>query len=282
MSAADISFETALKKLREVELFMNVPDPVTEELARKMKMSRFNAGEKIINQGDKGSSMYVILSGCVKVHDMEFVIAEMQEGNFFGEFSMLDDEPRSLSVSAAGPTITGSISQSDFYVILSKHPEVTREMIHAILKRLRNQNQQIIHQLKQRQSELEQLVNTRTEDLKNKNETLENTLSELKQAQDQLITSEKMAAFGLMASRVSHEILNPLNFVKNFSELSKEVVHEVIKSVSEEDKRQNTELLIVYLDKINEHSKRAENIVKQLQEQTNKGTAHEFFEEKNS
>ncbi len=100
----------------------------------------------------------------------------------------------------------------------------------------------------------------------------------LKEAQEQLIQSEKMAAFGIMASRVSHEILNPLNFVNNFSNLSQEVVIDVIKATNEEDKKQQADLLIYNLQKINEHGNRAAGIVRQLQEDSNKGNAQGFFE----
>lgn len=100
----------------------------------------------------------------------------------------------------------------------------------------------------------------------------------LKEAQDQLIKSEKMAAFGVMASRVSHEIQNPLNFVNNFSELSQELVDDVIKSVNQEEKKHSADMLIANLQKINEQGKKAADIVKQLQEHTLKGTAQEFFD----
>ena len=53
----------------------------------------------------------------------------------------------------------------------------------------------------------------------------------------------------------------------------------VILKIREEDKKQSSELLIANLDKINEHGKRMAIIVKQLQEHSNRGTAHEFFEE---
>jgi tetratricopeptide (TPR) repeat protein len=110
------------------------------------------------------------------------------------------------------------------------------------------------------------------------NVVLENTLQNLKETQTQLIKSEKMAAFGVMAQRVAHEIQNPLNFVNNFSELAQEAVTDVIKSQSEEDQKQHADLLIVNLQKINEHGKRAAGIVKQLQDHSTKGTAQEFFE----
>ena len=106
----------------------------------------------------------------------------------------------------------------------------------------------------------------------------ENALTDLKSAQKQLVKSEKMAAFGVMASRVSHEILNPLNFVNNFSELAQETVTDVINSESIEDKKENADILISNLQKINEHGKRATVIVKQLQKHSSEGTAQEFFE----
>ena len=100
----------------------------------------------------------------------------------------------------------------------------------------------------------------------------------LKAAQQQLIKSEKMAAFGVVASRMAHEIQNPLNFVNNFSQLSQELVADILESQSEDEKKQHAELLIDNLQRIKEHGKRAADIVKQLEEHSSKGTAHEFFE----
>lgn len=100
----------------------------------------------------------------------------------------------------------------------------------------------------------------------------------LKEAQEQLIRNEKLAAFGIMASKVAHEIQNPLNFVNNFSDLSKEIIVELLSATDEEEKKVNSIILIDNLQRINEHGKRAADIVKQLQEHTLRGTAHEFFE----
>ena len=62
------------------------------------------------------------------------------------------------------------------------------------------------------------------EEAKNK---IEITLNDLKAAQAQLVQSEKMASLGELTAGIAHEIQNPLNFVNNFSEVSKELIDEV-------------------------------------------------------
>ena len=129
MTIQNIPFEAVVDVLNQVEIFKNLPNPVILELGRKMTISETKADTGIITQGEKGSSMFVIFSGKVKVHDREFTIASLQEGSFFGEFSLLDDEPRSLSVSTVSTSTIGVIQQSDFYDILNKYPDITKDKI---------------------------------------------------------------------------------------------------------------------------------------------------------
>jgi tetratricopeptide (TPR) repeat protein len=110
------------------------------------------------------------------------------------------------------------------------------------------------------------------------NTALAIALNELKDAQHQLVQSEKLAAFGVIATRIAHEIHNPLNFVNNFSELSEDLIQDFVSTEDYDEKKELEKILIDNLKKINHHGKRAQNIVSQLQEHTNKGTAHEFFE----
>jgi signal transduction histidine kinase len=96
---------------------------------------------------------------------------------------------------------------------------------------------------------------------------VEKTLTDLKQAQTQLVQSEKMASLGEMTAGIAHEIQNPLNFVNNFSEVSKELLDEMkteLETGNTEDAKDIADDVIQNLEKINHHGKRADAIVKSM------------------
>ena len=104
-----------------------------------------------------------------------------------------------------------------------------------------------------------------------------NTLNSLKKTQRQLILSEKMASLGEMASAIAHEIQNPLNFVKKFSEVTIEIAGEMnaeIEKGNVNDIKQLSSELKENLKKIIFHSNKADSIVKGLMMHTRKATGH--------
>ncbi len=114
--------------------------------------------------------------------------------------------------------------------------------------------EETIEELEQKRSAIEET-----------NVALTKSLEELKAAQAQLVQSEKMASLGELTAGIAHEIQNPLNFVNNFSEVSKELLDEMkveLDNGNIDDAKDIAGDVIQNLDKILHHGKRADAIVK--------------------
>ncbi len=151
----------------------------------------------------------------------------------------------------------------DYKVNLSGNDEVNEAA--AALERLRQRSIEAL-QL--------DLVRKLSEDLQSKNNELERVLSELRQTQDQIILRQKLVELGELTAGVAHEIRNPLNFMRNFSEASEELAVELGEAIAPlvadlpDDERSAIEDLARDLTdnllRIRSHGDRADRIVRDM------------------
>ena len=143
----------------------------------------------------------------------------------------------------------------------------------------------ILYRNNKKQKKANTLLYQQKEEINQKSKQLENTLTHLKSTQSQLIQSEKMASLGELTAGIAHEIQNPLNFVNNFSEVSNELI---VDMVDEVDKGNYDEVKTIAMDvqqnltKINHHGKRASDIVKGMLEHSRTSTGQKELTDINS
>jgi signal transduction histidine kinase len=125
------------------------------------------------------------------------------------------------------------------------------------------------------------IENTRLlKELRQRTDDLSQSLDDLRTAQDRLVQTEKLASLGQLTAGIAHEIKNPLNFVNNFSALSAELTDElngVLKPAPLADKMREevdelTRLLKENLEKVVQHGRRADSIVKNMLLHSREGT----------
>ena len=146
----------------KISFFNKADEEVLLHLAEKTNIRDYHLDETVIQKGEAGDAMFLILSGRVKVHDHEHQVAELKAGEIFGELSLLDNEPRSMSVTALENTQLGSIQRNDFFKVLEQFPGMTQDIISVLNRRLRNQNDYLIKEFESREEKLKELVTART------------------------------------------------------------------------------------------------------------------------
>ncbi len=118
--------------LKSVPIFSSVPESQLVDLATIVEDVEYQAGEIIMNQGDLGSSMYIVVDGRVRIFDGDNVLAEQGTRAVFGELAALDPEPRAASVQAIEDCTLLRLEGESLYDLMSGNKEVTRGIVHVL------------------------------------------------------------------------------------------------------------------------------------------------------
>lgn len=120
-----------------------------------MTIRHFKLGEHIIKEKDVGETVYIIQKGRVSVSKEEageeIHICDLGAGSIFGEMSMIDDKPRSASVTAVEDTVVKEIHRDSFFSALQNEQELAIKILKVLFERLRKANA-VIAQIKAAES----------------------------------------------------------------------------------------------------------------------------------
>ncbi|MGH0034409.1 MAG: Crp/Fnr family transcriptional regulator [Myxococcota bacterium] len=122
-------------------------DADLEALASRLIERRYPKQSTIVEEGLAGDYMYVIREGRVKVvkssdDGREKIMDFLEEGSFFGEMSLLDQQPRSASVETLEPVRLLALSRTDFLDVLRRSPDLALSVIQVLTRRLRETDEQ--------------------------------------------------------------------------------------------------------------------------------------------
>jgi len=129
--------EEKIERLREVPFLSVCTTEQLAEIARMVDEVRVLPGYVLAVEGRPGHSFYVIVDGRASVTLGGRSIVSLGPGDFFGEMSILESQPRSATVTAETPMVLYEVHVAAFHEILRRAPEVSTEMLRTLSYRLR-------------------------------------------------------------------------------------------------------------------------------------------------
>lgn len=122
--------------LRDTELFADIPGTILARVAGLMKSLDMPAGERFIEQGADGDSLYIVVEGQVAIEVNGRQIAERGPGASLGEMALLTGQPRSSTCVAAGEVKVLQLNREAFHEVMSERPELAQGIIQTLARRL--------------------------------------------------------------------------------------------------------------------------------------------------
>ena len=134
--------EMTLDAIRSVPLFASLDDAAATELRALLRTREVAAGSALFRAGDQGDAMYLIERGRIRISitdedKKEIILAELAQGDFFGEMAIIDGKQRSADAGVIDDARLAVLSRDNFLRFIRNNPTVALEMLSATFSRLR-------------------------------------------------------------------------------------------------------------------------------------------------
>ncbi len=129
--------------IRRISIFQELRDEFLVKLASAMDEVSYSTQQTIVKEGEEGRSLYIVVSGRVRVHLGEQELATLGTGAIFGEMSVFDAEPRSASVTTLEPCDCLTLNQLQLQDAIEETPEIAVNVIRGLSRLVRDLNKKV-------------------------------------------------------------------------------------------------------------------------------------------
>ena len=148
-------------ELREVALFSEMDEQEVAEIRALMDEMKFKTGQTIVREGETGTLFYILTEGEVQVtirdaSGKDILLQELGPGGFFGELSMLTQEPRSARVAAVSNVTVLALERHEFFGFLQKRPSAAIDVLIELGGRLRDMDSILRHSVSRNANEVDE------------------------------------------------------------------------------------------------------------------------------
>lgn len=139
---------SSLEDLKRVPLFSDLAEGELVRFAEVTREREYPRNSVILFEDDPGDSLYIVSAGQVKVvligeDGREVILSVLSDGDFFGEMSLIDDEPRSAHVIAMRDSRLLVLRRDDFQQQVQQHPSIALKLLKVLVQRLRRADAKI-------------------------------------------------------------------------------------------------------------------------------------------
>ena len=218
--------------LRNVYFFNELSDDEIRELVQLCHEEKYDVGDIIFTEASFADKFYIVIEGTVEVwknyRDLHReCLAVGGVGHLFGEMALVDELPRSATVVAKETVRLLCINRDNFHRIITENSIIALSIMKSISAMVRKSNETFVEVLRERNTKLEKAYH------------------DLKEAQEDLLTAERMSALGKFSSLILHDIKNPLSILRGYAEMM------LFNPMDPDRVKKNSEKIINEADRLN-------------------------------
>ena len=143
MRRMTVATDQQLELMRSIPLFAEVGKRDLKRLSESAVVRQYGPGDEIVEEGQRGVGMFVIVEGEVEAIRQGTKVADLVPGTYFGELALFEDAPRNATVRAKTDVTCLVFRRWDFLAELRHEPTMALQMLGTTIRRLRDTTEQL-------------------------------------------------------------------------------------------------------------------------------------------